>query len=241
MTYEDAARTEMKAWQIKMQRPPGVIDKISKATQDKINDLIPEKVHHTLTQAIRKMIQAVLFGAKYTAAGRLGEVPLKFRENQLEERLNFYKNTASVEGAITGAGGLLMGLTDFPLFLAIKLKFLFDAAAIYGFDVKDYRERVYILYIFQLSFSSKKKRRETFSILQNWHRISMQLPPRLEDFNWRSFQQEYRDYIDLAKMAQLLPVVGAAVGAIANYKLMEQLGESAKNAYRMRLFEPGIE
>ena len=30
-------------------------------------------------------------------------------------------------------------------------------------------------------------------------------PASPEDFDWRRFQQEYRDYIDLAKLAQLLP------------------------------------
>ncbi|HEX8505766.1 MAG TPA: EcsC family protein, partial [Hymenobacter sp.] len=46
----------------------------------------------------------------------------------------------------------------------------------------------------------------------------------------------YRDYIDLAKMAQLVPVIGAAVGAVANYRLIEQLGETAMNCYRLRHF-----
>ena len=47
------------------------------------------------------------------------------------------------------------------------------------------------------------------------------------------------DYIDLAKMAQLLPFVGAAVGAVANYKLIEQLGDTAMNCYRLRYFAAG--
>ncbi len=45
----------------------------------------------------------------------------------------------------------------------------------------------------------------------------------LQEFDWRNFQQEYRDYLDIAKMAQLIPVigapVGAPVGAFVNYRL----------------------
>jgi len=59
----------------------------------------------------------------------------------------------------------------------------------------------------------------------------------MESFNWRTFQQEYRDHIDLAKMAQLIPVIGAVVGFVVNYQLMLRLGEFAMNAYRMRLLE----
>ena len=63
------------------------------------------------------------------------------------------------------------------------------------------------------------------------------LPPSLDDFDWRKFQQEYRDYIDLAKLAQLLPVIGAPVGVVANNRLVRKLGRTAMNAYRMRWFE----
>ena len=52
--------------------------------------------------------------------------------------------------------------------------------------------------------------------------------------DWYVFQQEYRDHIDLVKMLQLIPGFGAIVGAYANYNLLDQLGETAMNAYRMR-------
>ena len=37
-------------------------------------------------------------------------------------------------------------------------------------------------------------------------------------------------------MAQLVPVIGAAVGAVANYQLLKQLGATAMNCYRLRYF-----
>lgn len=53
-----------------------------------------------------------------------------------------YKKIAAAEGAGTGAGGILLGLADFPLLLSIKIKFLFDAATIYGFDTSKEEERL---------------------------------------------------------------------------------------------------
>ena len=61
---------------------------------------------------------------------------------------------AAAEGAGTGAGGILLGLADFPLLLGIKIKFLFDAATLYGFDTSNKEERLFILHVFQLAFSS---------------------------------------------------------------------------------------
>jgi hypothetical protein len=41
-------------------------------------------------------------------------------------------------------------------------------------------------------------------------------------------------------MAQLVPVIGAPVGAIVNYGLIKKLGITAMNAYRMRLLADKI-
>ncbi len=59
-------------------------------------------------------------------------------------------------------------------------------------------------------------------------------PEAITEYGWRKFQIEYRDYIDLAKMAQLIPVVGAPIGAVVNWRLVDWLGETAIMACRMR-------
>ena len=76
--------------------------------------------------------------------------------------------------------------------------------------------------------------------MRNWKEKAQHLPADINEFDWRNFQQEYRDYIDLAKMAQLIPVIGAAVGLVVNYRLLKKLGKTAMNAYRMRLSEEGL-
>ena len=44
--------------------------------------------------------------------------------------------------------------------IALKVKLLFDIAAVFGCSGKDFRERLYILSIFQLAFSSAGRRGE---------------------------------------------------------------------------------
>jgi uncharacterized protein (DUF697 family) len=234
--YEDKAYLLLNDWQQKMQKKPSLTSRIAKGIQNRINNYIPEKVHKVITVTIEKMVKAVLFGAKYTTTEKLAHnASFQLRESYIKEQINFYQKTASVEGAVTGAGGILMGLAEFPILIGIKMKLLFNIAALYGFNVMDYKERLYILYIFQLTYSSQQRRNEIYNLLQNWESYSSSLPANAEEFDWRTFQQEYRDYIDLAKMAQLIPVIGAAVGAVANYHLIAQLGETAMNCYRMRM------
>ena len=73
--------------------------------------------------------------------------------------------------------------------------------------------------------------------MQNWKAVSGNLPEDIHQFDWRSFQQEYRDYIDLAKLAQLIPIIGAPVGAVVNYRLLKKLGRTAIQSYHMRWAE----
>ena len=235
--YELMVRTELAEWQRKMLRSPSFINSLSKRLQTKINSWIPEKVHETITVVIKQMIRGVLFGARYTTFKPPVYPDLESLENAVKKKVRIYRQTAAVEGGITGAGGILLGLADFPVLIGIKIKLLFEVAGLYGFDLKDYRERLYLLHIFELAFSSHEHRRNVFLKMSNWEEKKKALPEDIHQFEWRNFQQEYRDYLDIAKMAQLVPVIGAPVGVIVNNSLLKKLGMTAMNAYRMRIFE----
>ena len=236
-SYEEIADAELKKWQKKMLRRPSLFNKFSKKIQTKINSWIPEKVHKGITEVIKQMIKGVLFGAKYATAKPLLNMSLLVRENMVRKKIENYKTTAAVEGGVTGAGGILLGLVDFPVLIGIKIKLLFDIASLYGFDINDYKERVYLLHIFELAFSSDSHRRDVYLKMIDWENKTKELPEDINQFDWRNFQQEYRDYIDLAKMAQLIPVIGAPVGIVVNSRLIKKLGVTSMNAYRMRLIK----
>lgn len=235
--YDDFVLYELKRWQVEMLQSPSFFNHLSKRVQVKMNSYIPDKIHLAITTAIKQMIRAVLFGAEKITKVPAAYNTLQEREALVLSRIDFYKRTAAAEGGVTGAGGFLLGLADFPLLLSLKLKMLFDIAAIYGYTAEDYRERIYMLHIFQLAFSSHEHRKQVYLQMVNWEVQKQQLPEDIHQFDWRSFQQEYRDYIDLAKMAQLIPVIGAPIGAIVNYKLLKKLGVYAMNAYRMRWYD----
>nr|WP_317331948.1 EcsC family protein [uncultured Romboutsia sp.] len=226
---------ELEIWKEKMRKKPSLLNKASKGVQNKFNSILPDNYHNIVTSAIKNMTKVVLFGSKYTTKKPLIGLTLKERDDLAYDKIKIYKNTAMIEGAGTGAGGILIGLTDLPLLLSIKIKLLYELASIYGFDVKNYRERMYILSIFQLAFSSQDHVNKVFAKIENWDEYKDTLSDDINDLDWRSFQQEYRDYIDLAKLLQLVPGIGAFVGAYVNNKLVDKLGEYAMYAYRMRI------
>ncbi|KON89525.1 ecsC [Sporosarcina globispora] len=232
--YELTAYQEVEEWKRRINKRSGMLNRLSKKAQTKVNGFIPEKAHQVITDSIKNMVKATLIGSNATtrkkqSAGRSLEV----MDHMLEVKISGYRKTAAVEGAGTGAGGILLGLADFPLLLSIKMKFLFEAASIYGLDTNEYEERLFLLHVFQLAFSSDDKRKETLKLIEEWD----DRKEALTDMDWKVFQQEYRDYIDFVKMLQLMPGIGAAVGAYANYNLLDHLGETAKNAYRLRILK----
>jgi hypothetical protein len=235
--YNENAIRELENWKKDMRKKPSLVEKASKGMQNTFNGILPEKYHEIVTSAIKNMTKGVLLGSKYVANPPYRNISLREREAIVAQKTKIYKTTAMIEGAGTGAGGILLGLADLPLLLSIKIKFLYDLAAVYGFDMEDYKERIYILNIFQLAFSSQRNINKVFSQMENWDEYSAALPTDIDAFDWRSFQQEYRDYIDLAKFFQLVPGIGAFVGAYVNNKFLDKLSETAVQAYRMRLLK----
>lgn len=236
--YELKVYDEVEEWKRKLTRRSGMMSRISKKAQGKINEMIPEKVHEVMTESIKAMVKTTLFGSQVTTNKHQAYgLTLAERDELAQKKISTYQKTAMIEGAGTGAGGILLGLADFPLLLSIKIKLLFETAAVYGFNTSEYEERLFILHVFQLAFSSEEIRKNTLSEIENWESRKQVLI----EMDWRKLQQEYRDYIDLAKMLQLVPGIGAFVGAYANNNLLKHLGETAMNAYRIRLLQKAPE
>jgi hypothetical protein len=229
--YELKVYDEVESWKRRLTQRSGMMKRLSKKVQGKVNEWIPEKVHEVLTESIKAMVKATLFGSQISTHHQSQELTLEEKDEIVRKKISAYQKAAMVEGAGTGAGGILLGLADFPLLLSIKMKFLFETAEIYGFNTKEYEERLFILHVFQLAFSSDEIRRTILSGIENWEKRKQDLI----EMDWRQFQQEYRDYLDLAKMFQLVPGIGAFVGAYANHNLLKTLGETAMNAYRLRI------
>ena len=236
--YEAKARVRLAAWRAETLKPAGPLGAASKTFQKRIARLIPEKVHGVITGAIEGMTRTMLVGADFTTPAPVTDLNLQEREALAMEKITGWRLAAAAEGGVAGAGGFLLAAADFPALIALKFKLLFDLAAVFGHSTRDLRERLYILAIFQLAFSSPDHRARVLAGMEDWDARAPSMPATFEDYDWRAFQQEYRDYIDLAKLAQLIPGIGAPVGVMVNFSLLDRLGKTAINAYRMRWLGP---
>ena len=229
---ETTVRGEVAAWRAKVLKPPGLWDRATRGTQDRINRVIPERVHAIITSGVEAMTRGILFGSDLIPSRPMADGSLATRELRARAKVRAYRNTASVEGGVAGAGGFVLAAADFPALMAIKVRMLADIVSVYGWGGGSPRERLFLLHVFHLAFASAARRPEALAALEGW--IAGEGAAGVADYDWRRFQQEYRDYIDLAKMAQLIPVVGAPIGAVVNWRLVDRLGETAIMACRMR-------
>ncbi len=232
LAYEAWARAEADRWRAEVLSPPGPLGRSARAVQQRINRAIPERVHATVTDVMQRMTRTILTGADLVTGPPLRSASLAERDKTAWRMIADYRKIAAVEGGVAGAGGFWLALADFPALIAIKIRLLFDLARAYGHDGEVFSERLYILHLFELAFSGAEHRARVFHRLEDWD--GRDHPADFAHFDWRSFQQEYRDHIDLAKLAQLIPIIGAPVGAVVNWRLTDRLGETAMNGYRAR-------
>ncbi len=237
-SYEELVRREIRRWEWQLHKPPHVLERASKSVQSSLNRRIPERVHNSITAAVKSIVHTALFSAEYLPKSKpFFGATLAQSDERADEILDRYKKWAAAEGAGTGAGGILLGMVDFPLLLGIKMKFLFELAQAYGYPTKALHERLFILNTFQLAFSSPEKKAALLKVIKDWpvhEQVLVSASNYEEHIDWRQLQQEYRDTIDFRKLLQLVPGVGAIIGAWANYGLLEELGNTGKNCYRLR-------
>ncbi|MGE6630864.1 EcsC family protein [Bacillus sp. NPDC077027] len=226
LLYEEAV-----LFQTKFLRKASKMERFSKGVQQQVNSRIPARFHQVITNSVKAMVEATVSGTHLTSFTVYDEhLSIPERNELAKEKINYYQKTAAVEGIGTGAGGVLLGIADFPLLLSIKMKCLYELASIYGFDLSKKDERLFLLCIFQLAFSSNSHRRDILKVIEEWDTSR-------HEIDWHNFQQEYRDYIDLVKLFQLMPVLGAAIGGVANHQLTGQLGDVARYVFHLRLLK----
>ncbi|MYL18386.1 EcsC family protein [Halobacillus litoralis] len=230
MNYEQKVKKEAVRWSRSLDKRSALLQRTSKPFQQRINNRIPGRIHKLMTESVRSMIEAALTTSEYLRPVAVEDWTWEERERKVKELLKQYKRTASLEGAGTGAGGIWLGLADFPLLLSIQMKFLFYAAQVCGMNIHSYENRVYLMHVFMLAYSSDEVRKQTKEKVMNWKDV----PIEEKIVDWKTLQMEYRDTLDIVKLLQIVPGIGAVVGFVANGRLLEQLGETALQSFRLR-------
>src|SRR5699024_11475523 len=104
MDNENRAMNNRVAWKNERMKKRAIIYGLAtKSEQNKINKKIPQKVHDTVTMAMKVMVQTVLYGSDISTRKAMPvNLSLKEKEIIVKEKLDSHKKTATAGGIGTG-------------------------------------------------------------------------------------------------------------------------------------------
>ena len=218
---------------------------------------------HTIGQAIKSAINGVVglcndaaqwsvrtdaVYKEFRDAGHEVEKPADIASLSLEEIdkvVGFlaakYKGIATVEGGATGYSGLPGIAIDIPALVTMNLRAIGEYATYYGFDVTSQRERLWVMNI--LGYASSPNDLSKQSALAELVRIAQDVARRktweaLEEYAFVQIVQRIARAVGIrltkAKLAQIVPGIGAAVGAGFNAYYTAKVCDAAYYLYRER-------
>jgi hypothetical protein len=152
-----------------------------------------------------------------------------------------YKTLAAAEGAATGMGGAAGIAIDVPLLVAIALRAVNEFATYYGFDVSLEHERKFALSV--LGVASSPTVVAKHRALAELAKLSAMLAKKatwaeLEKLSFVELVKRIAESLGMRltkqKLGQIVPVIGAVVGAGVNLWFVANVVDASYKLYRER-------
>jgi uncharacterized protein (DUF697 family) len=151
---------------------------------------------------------------------------------------------AAIEGGGTGLGGIFLIAADIPLLFTINLRMIGHVAASYGFPLDDESFKPLILSVFNVASSGSSEAK-----VDAIREISVAAAASANDLGYKgrvrgSFRDQNRHLpreivknVLGRKLAQSIPIAGAAVGAGINYWFTTECANTAHMLFRALYLE----
>lgn len=251
--YERQARKQIEAWQ---HGEAGLVSRmLNWAMQPMdwvVKRVITEDIESQVDEAVSGMLsmlndasewtydvsgvleQARKKGIKAEKIEDLRDVPLETLDPIAREHTNENALLAAIEGGGAGLGGAFLIAADIPLLITINLRLIQQIGASYGFAMQGPGYRPLVLSIFNVASSSSK---EAKNDAMREASVAGAALARDQEYRGRvsgTFREQNRHLpreivknILGRKLAQSIPIAGAAVGAGINYWFTTETAETA--------------
>lgn len=251
--YDRNARREIEAWQ---HGDAGIVSKmlnwamqpmdwvVKRVITEDIEDQVDEAVSGMLsmlndasewTYDVSEILEmAKKRGIEVESIEEMRDVPLELLDPLAREHTNENALLAAVEGGGTGLGGAVLIAADIPLLITINLRLIQQIGASFGFAMTGPNYRPLVLSIFNVASSSSK---EAKNEAMREASVAGAALARDQEYRGRvsgSFREQNRHLpreiaknILGRKLAQAIPIAGAAVGAGINYWFTTETAETA--------------
>lgn len=267
--YLEEAKAEIARWE---SEGPGFLaavgDIVLWAPQKAAEKLIPEAVQDAVATAIERFLSGLdslarsLFDVDEIRR-RVGTLrsgnghELKCADEAAKHYWNWHVGYAAAEGGAAGAAGLVGLAADVPALFTVALRLIQQIGTCYGYDVSTEAEREYVLHILRTGSTGDLKAKlecliglkQIEEILLNvtWKKMGEsyargEISRLAALFGIKKFAKSLGIQVTKRKALQMVPVVGALVGASFNATFVNDIGRAAYMSYRRRWIaerEPG--
>jgi len=183
-------------------------------------------------------------GLEVESIDDLREAPLETLDKLARTLFNQHTIMAAVEGGGTGLGGAVLIAADIPLLFTINLRLIQQIGGAFGFPMQGPEYRPLVLSIFNVAASGTKDAKHVAL-----REVSVAAAAVANDLAYkgrvsgtlneqtRHFPREIAKNIVGRKLAQTIPIAGAAVGAGINYWFTSETAEAAYMIFRALFIE----
>lgn len=202
-----------------------------------LNKYLPETLEQTLDSAFREAFRLIFAKGTAVIGKTFNEKRMRASDGsdmEIQRQWATDMLLTSVEG--TGLGLLGVGLPDIPVFTAMLLRTVYQAAASYGFDYDSKTEQMFILRLIEAALTRGKDAEKLSGELDDlMRRIDT------EGFDYYGSLNEQIEKTSKAlsdetlylKFVQTIPVVGVA-GGLSNPIYMNRVRSYAEVKYKKR-------
>lgn len=218
---------------------PDLNNKVADYFFDKLNDFVSElsSVDHVLSEVGAKNLEELKSSPD--------------RANRISEALaNQNKLLAAVQGAISGATGVVGTAIDIPFSLGLTLRSIYQEGRAHGFELNHRQEQEIVEYVFkQVDLGAIAEKQTLLIALRTLKNLletqdTRQLQTLLGSSNdftvlktWLSNQDGTFKWSWLNKIPQisilskLSPIAGAGIGAVYSWKLVDEAHAKARTVF----------
>lgn len=263
--YRETVRREIDAW-LEESEGKGWVSYISDIVTSPIlwvtEKTVPDAVMTAMVKTLRGALSMINDGAQWTYSTAvilesfkqfghapkcvedIRMIPMEDCDRVAQPHITSNKFIAAVEGGGTGLGGFAMMAADLPAIMAINFRMISQIAACYGYDTTLETEKPFVLNVLHLGNATDRGAKT--AVMAELARISADVARRktwekLEEYAIVRLIEELAEKLGIRltkrKLGQLIPILGASVGAGMNYVFTHDNGMAAYMAYRKRRLE----
>jgi hypothetical protein len=234
--YEAEQARRIAAWK---SEPPNPLSELFK----RITLPVARVVEKAIPDAVVKAAIDRAYVAAQWSAGRQGlaretgvSEPGVLHERTLEacdrlaERVGVgAQAVATVEGALTGAGGALTTLLDIPLLFTLSLRTILKIGRSYGYPLDRPNDRPFVLGVLILATSSsldvRRERLDQLRRIEDWV---------LEETQEEVIAEEIASFLFQLEEFEQVPGAGAISGALLNLAFLRKVDRTATHVFQER-------